>query len=93
MARLSSMHRWTTGGLRGLRSCKPLPFRIVASANVSPYQRFTAAACGATPTVVHRSPDSMRVPIVRARHKRSNLLRKMEAPPGFEPGMEVLQIS
>jgi hypothetical protein len=30
-------------------------------------------------------------PIVPRRYKRSNSHRKMEVPPGFEPGMEVLQ--
>ena len=30
--------------------------------------------------------------LVRPRNKRQELLGKLEAPPGFEPGMEVLQI-
>ena len=41
--------------------------------------------------VVHRSPIG-RHPLVLLERKRSNLNRNLEAPPGFEPGMEVLQI-
>ena len=62
--------------------------------NNQPVQNQRVAAAATTIDrrfVVHHSPIR-RHPLVLLAHRRSNLLRNLEAPPGFEPGMEVLQI-
>jgi pimeloyl-ACP methyl ester carboxylesterase len=66
---------------------------LLGGANDQPgqTQRFRAAtAPTAVRSVVHRSPIGGRA-FALPRRERSMLLGKMEAPPGFEPGMEVLQ--
>jgi hypothetical protein len=72
------------------RFTEPLPLQRSIS-QVAANQRLAPAArefVSAIETVCARR-------IVRAQNKRSNLTpcEKLEAPPGFEPGMEVLQIS
>ena len=71
------------------------PFSASRNTQLVLDQRSTAAARGERPlelwsTVVQLEGVRLRSP----RHTaRSNSHGKMEAPPGFEPGMEVLQIS
>ena len=48
--------------------------------------------CGLTSFELIFSPTRS-TRIVRRKNKRADFRRKVEAPPGFEPGVEVLQIS
>ncbi len=71
------------------RFCKPPPLRI----GVLP-TRDRPATCGANERCPHRDSRTFRSAcLCGARTHDAIFLRNLEAPPGFEPGMEVLQTS